>query len=163
MRPCPKESFFFFFFSLTHCPEITEPRRKERRSLSALLSSRLRGAARINTEIVCLCCVSQSGSLASSLARRKWKLLPPGLLEDTWRLGLLKGPHNGGVQWESLEMNSNVFHPQMGFQSLICTSNLPPWAWGWGDLHPQARADSCCGLHQPAIDSKVSLNINAVI
>lgn len=111
----------------------------------------------------CLCCVSQSGSLASSLARRKWKLLPPGLLEDTWRLGLLKGPHNGGVQWESLEMNSNVFHPQMGFQSLICTSNLPLWAWGWGDLHPQARADSCCGLHQPAIDSKVSLNINAVI
>lgn len=147
-KPCLKE---FFFFSLTHCPEIRVPRRKKRRSLHALLSTRLRGVSRINTIVVCLYYVGQSGSPESLLARRKWKTLPPALLASTQVAGRVEWITQWWCPVGDPGTESQHASPQALLPSLTGTHNLPLQGVEGRCTH---RPGVHCGLNQPTVASK---------
>lgn len=113
-----------------------------------MLSFRLRGAPRVNSIIVCLDCVGQSGRPASTAGQKEMEITSSSTGAGTQRMGLL----DGGIRWETPALSSPLLITDQHLQ-------FGPVGLGW-HLHPQAPPGSQRGLKQPATAANGWVNIN---
>ena len=164
MRPCPKESFFFFFFFfINSLPWDHRTQEKGEEIFECIVEFQAQGSCQdkywncvfmLCEPIRKPCILPGQKKMEITSSRTPGRHVEAGLVERTTQW------------WCPVGVPGNEFQcvsPPDGLPVTYLHLQFAPVGLGWGDLHPQARADSCCGLHQPAIDSKVSLNINAVI